>query len=68
MNLSLTLLDWIVCISTLGGSVVLGLVVAARLRASESPTASGKQSWVQLLKAFVYLKGLLISRQCCFVI
>ena len=36
MNLTLTPLDWLVCLDTLGGSVVLGLAMAARLNSGES--------------------------------
>jgi SSS family solute:Na+ symporter len=36
MGLSLTLLDWIVCLSTLGGSILLGLYLSARIKASEN--------------------------------
>jgi SSS family solute:Na+ symporter len=38
MNLLLTPLDWLVCLSTLGGSVALGLFVASRIQAGASST------------------------------
>jgi SSS family solute:Na+ symporter len=57
MNLSLTPLDWIVCLSTLGGSVILGLYVASRIHAGASSAnffLAGRQLTWPVIGASLY--------------
>ena len=57
MNLSLTPLDWIVCLTMLGGSVTLGLFVASRIQAGASSTnffLAGRQLTWPVIGASLY--------------
>ena len=57
MNLSLTSLDWIVCLSTLGGSVILGLYVASRIHAGATSAnffLAGRQLTWPVIGASLY--------------